>query len=190
MPGGGKFYIDPITGGSYWSDCGPYKSYTVRDDIRKSELDDRQYRYIKLPNGMRCVVVHDKDVETSAACLFVANGSFCDPQGPDRDGSKRKADGLAHFLEHMVFMGTKKYPEEGYYEKMLSEHGGCDNACTGDDYTYYYFEVKNDNFAEIIDIFCEFFKAPLFTPDGTAREINAIDNEYKKNISSEIWAYY
>lgn len=50
-----------------------------KDDIKKSELDDRDYRYIKLPNGMRCVLVHDKDVETSAACLFVNNGSLCDP---------------------------------------------------------------------------------------------------------------
>lgn len=90
----------------------------------------------------------------------------------------------------MVFMGTEKYPEEGYYERLLSEHGGGDNAATGGDYTYYYYEVKNDKFAEILDVFSWFFKKPLFTAGATEREVNAVDNEYKLRLSSEYRAFY
>lgn len=144
---------------------------------------------MKLPNGLRCVLVHDKDVETSAACLYVNNGSLCNPTGvPERDGTTKKVEGLAHFLEHMVFMGTEKYPDEGYYEKTLAQHGGYDNAATGDDYTYYWFVVKNNHFAEMIDIFSWFYKAPLFTESATSREVNAVDNEFKMRISSEVRA--
>lgn len=87
-------------------------------------------------------------------------------------------------------MGTEKYPEEGYYEKILSEHGGCDNAATGEDYTYYYYEVKNDKFKEILDVFSWFFKKPLFTASATEREMNAVDNEYKMYLSDEYEAFY
>ena len=38
--------------------------------------------------------------------------------------------GLAHFLEHMLFLGTEKYPDENVYSKFLSEHGGSSNAYT------------------------------------------------------------
>lgn len=124
----------------------------ISNDIRKSKLDDREYRYIQLENKMRCVLVHDKDVEKSAASMFISSGSLVDPQGP-QDGSETKVNGLAHFCEHMLFLGTKKYPSESHYGKFLSEHGGSKNAATGEDYTYYFFDIKNDFFEEALDIF-------------------------------------
>lgn len=84
----------------------------------------------------------------------MGNGSLQDPQGDvKRYGTSRKVDGLAHFLEHMLFMGTEKYPEEDLYERLLAEHGGTDNACTEDDCTYYYFEVENEMLEQIIDVY-------------------------------------
>jgi len=52
----------------------------------------------------------------------------------------REIPGLAHFLEHMLFLGTEKYPEENEYHKFLAENGGSSNAYTGRDHTCYYFE--------------------------------------------------
>ena len=87
-------------------------------------------------------------------------------------------------------MGTEKYPEEDLYERTLAEHGGTDNACTEDDCTYYYFEVENEMLEQIIDIYSQFFKNPLFTASATGREVNAVDNEYKRNLSCEYSAFY
>jgi len=187
----GEFYVDKYTGASYWSASGPIEPHIeVSNDILKSKLDDREYRYLKLPNGIRCVLVRDADVEKSAACMFVATGSLCDPIGiPEKDGTHRKIDGLAHFTEHMLFLGTKKYPNESHYKQFLAQHGGSCNAATGEDYTYYYFTVKNDKFQDVLDIYSQFFKEPLFTESATQREINAVDNEYKKNISLESRAH-
>ncbi|MPC88190.1 Insulin-degrading enzyme [Portunus trituberculatus] len=59
--------------------------------------------------------------------------------------------GLAHFCEHMLFMGTKKYPCENEYNKYLSEHGGSSNAYTAADHTNYYFDVAPDAFSGALD---------------------------------------
>lgn len=67
--------------------------------ITKSPQDDRNYRYIKLENDLKCVIIQDPSAEKSFAGLTVGIGSNADP-----------VDGLAHFCEHMLFLGTKKYP--------------------------------------------------------------------------------
>jgi insulysin len=49
--------------------------------------------------------------------------------------------GLAHFCEHMLFMGTEKYPDESDYDKFITAHGGSTNAYTGTDNTNYHFDI-------------------------------------------------
>jgi secreted Zn-dependent insulinase-like peptidase len=53
----------------------------------------------------------------------------------------------------MLFLGTQKYPNENHYSQFIQQHGGSKNAATGEDYTYYYFDIKNNNFGEALDIF-------------------------------------
>lgn len=130
------------------------------------------------------MLVQDNDVEKSSASLYVGSGSLCDPQGKGK--GEKKIDGLAHFCEHMLFLGTKKYPDENTYQKFIDTNGGSDNAATGEDYTYYYFDIKNDHFAEALDIYSQFFKDPLFTESATDREMNAVDNEFRMRLSSEL----
>ena len=86
----------------------------------------------------------------------------------------------------MLFLGTNKYPVEDEYVKFLTNNGGSRNAATGEDYTYYYFDVKNDGLNNALDIFSEFFKEPHFTQSATDREINAIESEFKKNLNNEM----
>lgn len=57
---------------------------------------------------------------------------MCDPED---------LPGLAHFCEHMLFLGTEKFPEENEYSKFLSEHGGSANASTASDHTQYFFDI-------------------------------------------------
>ena len=93
-----------------------------------------------------------------------------------------EAQGLAHFLEHMLFMGTEKYPEENQYSAFLSAHGGYSNAYTAQENTVYYFDVNTAHFEEALDLFASFFTCPLFTEGSTGREINAVDSENSKNL--------
>lgn len=60
--------------------------------------------------------------------------------------------GLAHFCEHMLFLGTQKYPVENYYQKFLSEHGGSFNAATDSQDTKYFFDIAPEHLAEVLDM--------------------------------------
>lgn len=95
--------------------------------------------------------------------------------------------GLAHFCEHMLFLGTEKYPQENGYTVYLSESGGSSNAATFPLMTKYYFNVVPDKLEGALDRFAQFFISPLFTPSATEREINAVNSEHEKNLSSDVW---
>lgn len=147
-------------------------------DIKKSRNDKCQYRYIELENGLRCMLVSDNEVERSSASLDVKAGAMCDPKG---------YHGLAHFCEHMLFLGTQKFPDEACYSTFIKNHGGSNNAFTDLMDTNYYFTVANSALNETLDMFSQFFKEPLFNKDSVAREMNAVDSEHKKNLSSDSW---
>lgn len=67
---------------------------------------------------MKVLLVSDQDADKSAACMFVGVGSLADPVDPlSADGEK--IGGMAHFCEHMLFLGTKKYPQENYYQSFV-----------------------------------------------------------------------
>ena len=80
----------------------------------QSPNDEKAYRYVQLDNGLRVLLISDPDTEKAAASLDVYVGSASNPA--DRGG-------LAHFLEHMLFLGTDKYPDSGEYATFVSEHG-------------------------------------------------------------------
>ena len=91
----------------------------THDDIVVSEEDARQYRGLVLENGLKVLLVSDPTTDKSAAALDVHIGHLSDP--PDLQG-------LAHFCEHMLFLGSEQFPEEQEYRKYLSQHGGGSNA--------------------------------------------------------------
>ena len=113
-------------------------------DFNQSEKDDNVYHYFELDNKMKCLVISDPNTTMSAASMDVGVGSTSEPDS---------CLGLAHFCEHMLFMGTEKYPEENYYSKVLQENNGGSNAFTSFDNTNFYFTVSNEKFRDMLDIF-------------------------------------
>lgn len=146
--------------------------------IIKSPSDKSIYENIILKNGLEVVIVYDKDADTSAAAMSVDVGYYEDPDN---------FAGLAHFLEHMLFMGTKKYPDVSYYNEFINKHGGSTNAHTADEYTSYYCSVQSKYIKETLDIFGQFFIHPLFKKDTVNKEMQAVDSEHSKNIMSDGW---
>lgn len=144
----------------------------------KSAQDKREYRCLQLSNGLSVLLVSDKETDKSAAAMDVRVGHFSDPD---------ELPGLAHFLEHMLFLGTEKYPSENAYSSFLSDHGGSSNAFTSTENTNYYFDVTNPHLEGALDRFAQFFVAPLFTASATDREIQAVNNENAKNLQDDMW---
>lgn len=142
--------------------------------INKSKLDKKQYKFLVLPNQLRVLLISDKDAQKSAAALTVDVGSIHDPVG---------RDGMAHYLEHMLFLGTKSYPEPSEYFEFIKKHGGYANAMTAPEYTKYLFDIIPEHFDAALDRFSKFFIEPLFTEKYVDRERNAVDSEF--NLSSK-----
>jgi insulysin len=144
--------------------------------VEKPETHKRDYRYLLLDNGMQAVIAHDPKCDKASAAMAVDVGKLLEP---------KELAGLAHFCEHMLFLGTTKYPEEGEYKQFIKLHGGRNNASTSDTYTCYQFDVAPDGFAGTLDRFAQFFISPLFTPSATEREINAIESEHSMRITND-----
>jgi secreted Zn-dependent insulinase-like peptidase len=146
--------------------------------VVKSENDDRDYRYLQLDNDLPVLLISDPNTDTAAASMDVRVGSGSDPA--DRQG-------LAHFLEHMLFLGTEKFPRPGEYQAFIASHGGSHNAYTDFDDTNYFFSVDAEHLEPALDRFAQFFISPLFTPAYVEREMNAVHSEYQIKLSSEYW---
>lgn len=149
--------------------------------IIKSPNDHREYHYEILDNKMKVFYVHDPNLKSSAVSLAVNIGSNENPVF---------VLGLAHYLEHMLFMGSEKYPEENYYSKFLSENGGHSNAFTASDMTNYFHLVNSEKFLESLDIFSRFFIDPLMKESSLRNEMKAVNSEHEKNIQNDTWRYY
>ncbi|WP_372761787.1 insulinase family protein [Pseudoalteromonas sp.] len=141
-----------------------------------SRNDNRAYRAITLDNGLKVLLVQDKESTKAAASMAVNAGHFDDPV--DRQG-------LAHFLEHMLFLGTDLYPDSGSFNNFVSQAGGSSNAWTGTEHTCYFFDINNQEFAAALQQFSRFFIAPLLNPAETEKERNAIDAEFKLKIKDD-----
>ena len=141
-----------------------------------SPNDSREYRHLRLPNDMQVLLISDPSSDKAAASLDVYVGSYQNPQ--DRAG-------LVHFLEHMLFLGTEKYPEPGEYQSFISEHGGSHNAGTGLENTNYFFDVDAAHLEPALDRFAQFFSAPNFDAKYVDRERNAVESEYRLKLKDD-----
>ncbi|MCJ1394478.1 Insulinase (Peptidase M16) [Xylographa bjoerkii] len=164
----------------------------LADKLEAPSLDDRSYRVIRLPNKLEALLVHDPETDKASASVNVKVGSFSDADD---------MPGMAHAVEHLLFMGTKKYPKENAYSQYLTSHSGYSNAYTASTETNYFFEVSvnpesSDSTAPsdaesplygALDRFAQFFVAPLFLSETLDRELKAVDSENKKNLQSDNW---
>lgn len=146
--------------------------------IIKSPNDDRQYAALLLPNGLQVVLVSDPSLENSAASLAVGVGSAHNP---------KDQLGLAHYLEHMLFLGTEKYPEPDGFMKYTQANGGMTNAFTAYDKTNYLFQINAGKFDDALDRFSDYFKKPTFDPHYSDKERNAVNNEWSLQKAQDPW---
>eukprot|EP00123_Amoebidium_parasiticum_P017153 comp23732_c1_seq1/m.40925 comp23732_c1_seq1/g.40925 ORF comp23732_c1_seq1/g.40925 comp23732_c1_seq1/m.40925 type:complete len:972 (-) comp23732_c1_seq1:688-3603(-) len=146
--------------------------------VETSEQDKREYAFFELPNKLKVLVVSDPTTDKAAAAIDVHVGQLHDPV---------ELPGLAHFLEHLLFMGTEKYPNENAFSQFLSQHGGNSNAYTSLEHTNYYFDIQHSFLDPALDIFAQFFICPLFLENTKDREVAAVNSEHEKNLVEDLW---
>lgn len=160
--------------------------YTIIEDkadlpLLNPSLAERKVLKLRLDNGLQAFLISDPGAKQSAAALSVEAGSWDDP---------KTYPGMAHFLEHMLFMGTAAFPKESEYMQFIADHGGLVNAYTASDRTVYMFSINNETFDGALERFSRFFIDPLFMPSCIGRELHAVDQEHSKNIENDLWREY
>ncbi|MFC3284290.1 insulinase family protein [Litchfieldella rifensis] len=143
---------------------------------RVSPHDERDYRILTLANGLTVLLVSDAKADKAAASMNVGVGSASDPSD---------LAGLAHFVEHMLFLGTDKYPEADAYQNYLNRHGGTHNAFTAPQDTNYFFDIEPEALPGALDRFGRFFIAPLFNADQLESERNIVHSEYQARLRDD-----
>ncbi|WP_085163941.1 pitrilysin [Gilliamella bombi] len=138
------------------------------EKVQQSERDKRQYEVIELANKMRVLLVSDPKAVKSLASLALPVGSLQDP---------KDQQGLAHYTEHMVLMGSKNYPEPASFSQFLSRHAGSYNASTATHRTAFYFEVENSAFDKALDHLADAIAEPNLDPKFADKERNAVNAE-------------
>jgi insulysin len=146
------------------------------EQLIKSPNDDRNYFTFELNNKLRVFLINDKKSSSSCVAMSVKIGYKNDT-----------VSGLAHFLEHMLFLGTKKYPNDSYFHDYVQQNSGGTNAYTSYDHTCYFYTIQHKSLFESLDIFSQFFINPLLSKESIIKEINAVDSEYIKDINEEPW---
>ena len=91
--------------------------------------------HFTLANGLEVVVIPDHRAPVVTHMVWYRNGAADDPPGKS---------GIAHFLEHLMFKGTKSHPK-GAFSEFISEVGGHENAFTGNDYTAYFQQIAKEH---------------------------------------------
>lgn len=157
--------IDELSGDSESdsaeSDSG--SSYESEDEVKLVKDDENEHK--------------NKTEEKLAACaLCIGVGSFSDPEN---------IPGLAHFLEHMIFMGSDKYPKENEFDVYIKKKGGSDNASTECEYTTFYFDCHETHLFGAMDIFAHLFISPLMKRESMTKEREAIESEFQMNLPSD-----
>lgn len=139
--------------------------------IIKPPHDNREYRHLTLDNGLEVVVVSVPGAQFAAASLTIDVGSMADPE---------EAQGLAHYLEHMLIQGSEKYPERNKLSEFVAKHSGHANALTFANKTQYLFSVDTDYFEKSLDIFSSHFSHPSLSTEFSEKELTAIDEEWQR----------
>ncbi len=149
--------------------------------LKQSPNDLKQYQPVTLDNGLRVLLIHNDESSKSAAALAVNVGHFNDP---------RDRQGLAHFLEHMLFLGTENFPDGSEYQKFISQHGGNHNAWTGTEHTCFFFDIGAEHFDLALERFSEFFISPLLADEFVVSERENIDAEFTLKLKDDIRRLY
>jgi predicted Zn-dependent peptidase len=126
-------------------------------------------RETKLENGLRIVTAALADARSLTVNIVVGTGS--------RFEDYKVNGGVSHFLEHLLFKGSKKYPNAQAIAEAVDAVGGYNNAYTGEDVTSFYIKVPASHGQLALDILCDMVAHPLLDAAEIDRERGVIVEE-------------
>jgi zinc protease len=160
--------------------CGPSAPTSDEAEPTPSEQEmsrtfDMPYLTRDLDNGLRVIVVRTDYPDIVTLQIPVQTGS--------RNEVEPGKSGFAHFFEHMMFRGTKKFPTD-LYTDILKKAGAAQNAYTSDDYTNYHTTFTKADLEKMIEVEADRFQNLEYSESAFRTEALAVKGEYLKNYSN------
>jgi protease-3 len=144
---------------------------------RRNQVTPTQTASLHLENGVTVYLVSTA-VAQAAISMRVGAGQYNSP---------RQYRGLAHYLEHCLFLGSQKYPTPEQLMQFAETNQGYANAFTANDNTNYQLVLNSNALEEAADRMSDAVVAPLFDQSAVASELKKIQSEYDKNVDSPGW---
>ena len=140
-----------------------------------NKVFSQNYVFKELINGLRVLIVKTDYPDLVSVQIPVSVGS--------RDEDEEGKTGFAHFFEHMMFKGSKKFPQDVYLD--LFKNAGVDNgAYTTNDYTNYHLDFSKDHLDKVLEIQADHFKNLSYSDAQFKTEALTVKGEYLKNNAS------
>ncbi len=142
-----------------------YVSWHIkRTDIH---FDEGWYDTFVLKNGMQVVVIPNPKIPAVSHMVWYKVGSMDELRGKS---------GIAHFLEHLMFKGTRKY-RDGAFSRIVAHNGGRENAMTGSDYTAYFQAISKDKLPQVMELEADRMKNLILSEENVEKELQVILEE-------------
>lgn len=135
---------------------------------------------LSLSNGLEVVLAENQNFNFSSLAIAIDAGYFYDPID---------VAGLAHFSEHMIFQGSKKYPVRDHIRSFFSMNSGEANGVTSGQYIKFYFRISDSLLHQAADLFVNALTEPLLNKDHFQGEIKAINYEFKSNLKNPFFQF-
>ena len=129
----------------------------------------------RLGNGMQVVVIPDRRAPVVTHMVWYRVGSADEPQG--------KA-GIAHFLEHLMFKGTKRFPA-GEFSRLVRANGGEENAFTTRDYTAYFQRVARDRLEMVMELEADRMQNLVLSEEDVRTELLVVQEERRERTDND-----
>lgn len=147
---------------------------TVGKNAMSETIFPYSYQTETLPNGLKVLMIPLESPGLVSYYSIVRTGS--------RDEYEPGKSGFAHFFEHMMFRGTKKYPGP-VYDSVITNLGANANAYTTDDYTAYHLNFAKEDLERVIEMESDRFQNLYYEKPAFQTEAGAVYGEYRKNIT-------
>jgi len=132
-------------------------------------------KHFRLENGLEVVVIPDHRAPVVTHMIWYRVGAADEPRG---------SSGIAHFLEHLMFKGTKDHPE-GEFSRTVAEIGGQENAFTSQDYTAYFQRVAKQHLPRVMEFEADRMANLVLTDEVVRPERDVIIEERRQRVDNE-----
>ncbi len=129
-----------------------------------------QYKRTTLDNGLRLLTAPMPNMRSASIAFFFTVGSRYE---------SRQVAGISHFIEHMLFKGTRQYPTARHISEAIEGVGGSFNGSTSKELTSYTARVPGEHLGEVMHVLADMICQPLFEPEELEKERNVIIEELR-----------